>query len=760
MPSGFVRTVSSTSGRFVFFLIIIFGLSAGSSASTAQSLAGAGALGSSALSLTAEEQAYLFAHPVLRVHNETDWPPFNFNTEGRPEGYSIDYMNMLAEKLGFQVEYVTGPTWDEFLEMMRDGELDVMLNIADTSGRREFLAFTSPYVEATAGIYVHNTSTGISSMSDLAGKTLAIPKGFFFQEILTNYYPEIKLLLLEDVLATLEAVAFGRADATIGKVGVLSYVINKHFISNVKLAGQLSDTRFTNFMSLATAKSNTILRDILQKGMDLITEQEEIALRRKWSTYKEPAQQNHGIRFSGTEKEYLQQKGAITMCVDPAWLPFEAIDESGQHIGMAADYLQVLQEKSGLRLELIKTDSWVQSLEFAKSRKCDILSLAAPTPERREYLFFTAPYLSFSLVIATRSDEIFVENLEQVIDRRMGVVQGYAMIDILRSRYPGIQLLQVGSVRDGLQKLRSGEIYGFIDAVPTIAYAIQQQGFPDVKIAGNLGVNLDLSIAVRNDTPMLLGILDKTVRAMDPELQQKILNKWISVRYERDLDYSLLWKVVVGFLLLMLLVTYRNRRLAGFNRKIQQANDKIAEANRLLLEKTEELERISITDPLTRVYNRMRLEEVFQHEIPRAERYGKTFSAMMLDLDDFKDINDSYGHPTGDRVLVTVAAVLRSNIRNTDTLGRWGGEEFLIICPETDLEGTQKLAEQLRLKLQMHEFPVVGKVSASFGVACHRPGEKENDLVRRADQALYLAKSRGKNRVEVSRPDDGAGLSS
>ncbi|MEA2079959.1 MAG: transporter substrate-binding domain-containing protein, partial [Pseudomonadota bacterium] len=95
--------------------------------------------------LTAEERAWLDSHPFVRVHNEKDWTPFNFHKNGIPQGFSIDFMNLIAQKMGFRVEYVTGPAWNEFLEMTKRKELDVMLNIAQSAGRENFLSFTDPY---------------------------------------------------------------------------------------------------------------------------------------------------------------------------------------------------------------------------------------------------------------------------------------------------------------------------------------------------------------------------------------------------------------------------------------------------------------------------------------------------------------------------------------------------------------------------------------------------------------------------------------
>ncbi|MBT8367688.1 MAG: transporter substrate-binding domain-containing protein, partial [Deltaproteobacteria bacterium] len=99
------------------------------------------------IEFTEAEKRWLDAHPVIRVHNEKDWPPFNYFEYGRPRGLSIDYMDLMAKKLGIEIEYVTGPSWNEFLEMVKRKELDVMLNIVKTEDRQKYLLYTEPYVK-------------------------------------------------------------------------------------------------------------------------------------------------------------------------------------------------------------------------------------------------------------------------------------------------------------------------------------------------------------------------------------------------------------------------------------------------------------------------------------------------------------------------------------------------------------------------------------------------------------------------------------
>ncbi|WP_372882452.1 diguanylate cyclase [Psychromonas sp.] len=162
---------------------------------------------------------------------------------------------------------------------------------------------------------------------------------------------------------------------------------------------------------------------------------------------------------------------------------------------------------------------------------------------------------------------------------------------------------------------------------------------------------------------------------------------------------------------------------------------------------TKKLKMLSITDSLTGLYNRYQLDNVLLSELNRAQRYNKTFSIIMLDLDKFKQINDTYGHQAGDDVIQELAKILRDNIRSSDIAGRWGGEEFMIICPETELQGAQQFAEKIRKIIELHEFSAIDGMTSSFGVAAFRNGDDIDRIMKRADQALYRAKNNGRNRV-------------
>ena len=180
----------------------------------------------------------------------------------------------------------------------------------------------------------------------------------------------------------------------------------------------------------------------------------------------------------------------------------------------------------------------------------------------------------------------------------------------------------------------------------------------------------------------------------------------------------------------------------------ETANRDLQAANRALQAANSELQRLATTDRLTGVWNRHHFEEALTAENRRVARYPEQpLSLMLFDLDHFKEINDTHGHPVGDQVLVELTRRIQDHLRSVDVLARWGGEEFMVLLPHTRGEAAVKLAEKLRQLVAGEPFPEVGQVTSSFGVAEYRPHETPAQWLKRVDDALYAAKAGGRNRV-------------
>jgi len=162
----------------------------------------------------------------------------------------------------------------------------------------------------------------------------------------------------------------------------------------------------------------------------------------------------------------------------------------------------------------------------------------------------------------------------------------------------------------------------------------------------------------------------------------------------------------------------------------------------------EEFRRLANTDGLTGIYNRAKIEQILTVEVLRARRYKHPLSIILADIDHFKLVNDTYGHSVGDVVLTGIASLMNQYVREVDMVGRWGGEEFLIVCPETSAQGARKLAEKLRRKVERHHFKEIGIKTVSMGIAQLENDEWDQDMLKRADKNLYKAKRGGRNRVE------------
>ncbi|MBN2817082.1 MAG: diguanylate cyclase [Campylobacterales bacterium] len=437
------------------------------------------------------------------------------------------------------------------------------------------------------------------------------------------------------------------------------------------------------------------------------------------------------------EKKYLVNKKMIKVCIDPDWMPYEKI-EKGKYIGISADYFQLIQQRLKTKIELIKTESWNESLEFAKARKCDILSLAMKTPSREKYLNFTEPYIQLSLVLATKMNVPFIDNFKILKEKKIGATKGFAFIELLQNKYPNLDIVEVKNSEEGLMKVVNGELFGYVGSLADISHLFQKEYMGDLKISGKFESSWAHSIAVRNDDMLLLEIMKKALQSINFQERKTIENRWISIEYDERRDYTLFWWAF-GILALGLSIS-----LILFSKQ--------REINKIMQDQ-------AARDYMTQLYNRRYFMTTSGYILDLARRNNTQISLMMLDIDNFKHINDTYGHQIGDETIIAIANLMKSKSRKSDVITRWGGEEFLILLPETDIEGAKIIAEKIRMGILEIEIEVdKGEyihVSVSIGVA---EVNIENEInfemaINRADEALYEAKESGKNRVCVKREE-------
>jgi len=323
------------------------------------------------LSLTKQEKEFIKKHPIIRVHNEQDWAPYNFNKNSVPQGFSVDYINLLAKKAGLKIEYITGHTWNEFLIMLQKKEIDIIANMVKTDDRSKYSLFTEPHIKALPFIFSNKNKPPIRSLTDLRGKTVAIPKGFYYQEVIEKEYPEIKLILKKNSTESLKSVHFGESDACIGIGPVLDNLIVQNSLTNVTPTGEAIFKNFKErYVRIGVRKDWPAALSILQKAMNNVTYNEEQALINKWLfNYKKKSakltkKEKSFIELTREEKDFIKAHPVIRVQSEEDYPPFD-FRVNNKEQGYSIDYLKLNFFPTTLFTEKIVSDGSVNLLSLA-----------------------------------------------------------------------------------------------------------------------------------------------------------------------------------------------------------------------------------------------------------------------------------------------------------------------------------------------------------------------------------------------------------
>ncbi len=711
------------------------------------------------IELTLEERAFVQSHPVLRVANDHTYAPFDFFENGQPQGYSIELIRLLLRKLGMQAEFVDASDWSAALAQLRAGRIDVVTSVQYTDSDAQYLLFSAPYLRAREVLLTRSDDRSIRSALDLQGRVVAMPPGYDYLNVLREHGIKFTHLPVASMAEAVEAVALGRADATLEAELVLQHIITQRGYTDLQMVYRLFGEKYGNFYTshFGVRKDLPQLQALLNKALAALTLQERTALYLKWFGHSLGVQQAMvDSRLTPAEQAFVRQRSSVSVCLPENRPPYiwrsdtKNGDGPVELQGLVWDYLQLLGSRVGLSFQPHLVSSPTAARQALQAGRCEVAVLSPGAfPELSWH--WTEHFLNLPYVLATSSNELFVEDMRDVAQRRFALGHNDELWTDLRLFYPGIELQSVARASDGIASVRAGQVFAYIDTPVAIAFALQQDAVADVKVVGKTPFAFSLAFATSdNASPLLHGVLQKAVDSVTDGDRQNLMSRWLSLRSEEGIDYSRAWMVGGMALLVLALILWWNRALHQARQRAQQAVNELRQMQLELQETNRQLEQMATTDRLTGVNNRMRVEQLLEHELETAAAGGVSFAVVMLDVDHFKQVNDTWGHLVGDAVLVGIGMLLKTGVRATDAAGRWGGEEFLLLCRDTDLAGAMHLADTLRQRLQQHEWSTVPQhVTASFGVAAYRRGDSVETLVGRADAALYRAKHLGRDRVEA-----------
>ncbi len=487
--------------------------------------------------LTVTERLWLKEHPVIKVSNEMDWPPFDFNQDGTPMGLSIDLLKLIGERLGVTLDFVYGYSWNELQDMIKNKEIDIIHSLNYSDERAEFIKYTKPYISNQTVIVTSLSENSIRTTSDLMGKRIAVIDGYNQKRVLKEKFQGIQFVSVDSPLSALKAVAAGRADATIRYNGVASYLINYHMLTGLQFVDEFNlDDDNLHELFLGVRTDWPVLQSILNKGLASVSHDELHKLKQKWFSLKQ--RERPVISFTAEERNWLIDHESITIGADFNWPPFDFDDEHGNHTGIASEYVQLIKERTGLDVE-VKSGVWAEVLQMMKNGELDGLACAVKTEEREDYLLFTAPYLEVPAAMIVRQDEDSIRSMADLKGKVVSINNGSYMHDWLRREYPQVELHLSESNEESIEAVSYGEADVYIGNLVVAEYIIRKKLVTNLKVVRQLKeMQTAPAVAIDINQPVLHSIIDKVLNSVTDKEQNAILSNWYMTSTEKKIELT------------------------------------------------------------------------------------------------------------------------------------------------------------------------------------------------------------------------------
>ncbi len=511
--------------------------------------------GSVTPNLTEQEHLWIIQNPIVRATNYTEWAPIDFFDAGKPTGLSVDYLNLVAQKVGLNIEYISDPNLPNLVEQLKSRKIDVAHGLIRTSAREEYLNFTSTYLDLPFYLFGRTGDEPVQSLDDLVGRRIGVINGIASANVIKNNYSHLELIEQTTVLEAFRSLSTGTIDVFAVILPIANYTITKNFITGVDVIGEnvFPELAVGNKVRLAARNDLPILNRILEKGMKAVSDIEFQELSRKWQAQY---YNRNRIGLNSEEAKWLRENHIIKVAADPTIAPLEFIDEFGGITGIAGTYLKIIENKLGVRFQWIVSENFEAGMNKVIAGDADMLSAIADTPERREFLNFTDQYVSLTNAIFTREGNQIYGSMDGLYGRRVAQVKEFSTTSYIRQDYPDMEITEVETISEALKLLVTGAVDAYIGDVITTSYYIAKEGLTQIIVVGEAPYSTALSMGVRKELPHLSSALQKAMQSITSSERAKISQDWLSLGIVNNQDNRIIWQIsgLALFAVLIILV--------------------------------------------------------------------------------------------------------------------------------------------------------------------------------------------------------------
>jgi len=678
---------------------------------------------------------------VLTITYTPELPPYMYiSPTGKAQGLFIDLWRLWSEQTGLPVEFIPNTLVDS-IEVINQEGADIQAGFPLYEEALKFLQPAHKVYSSHSGVYVHNSIIDVKSLGQLAGKKVGVFDTAPYKTSVMERYPDIELVVYREFEEMLNGAESGEIDAMIAaSENMTTHLLNANLYSTFYL---VPDVSFEVDIFALVKKGNDKLAEMISEGFSLIPIEKQIQLEKRWLTDSNNGYYNlssQKIALTIKEKQFLDRQEKIKIGYRKNWKPVAFMDNLGAPQGINAEINRIIERRIGLKFTYVEYDSWDEMFNGLITREVDLIASATSTAERRQSFLFSQSYWDMPWVVVHPRSRGNERKLSDFYGKELAIIKGYYLINEIRKKHPQISLRIVTSLEEGLVAVQKGLVSGLIENIASASELVKKENLVPLSMSGIEEFNVDQnSYAIRKDWPQLQSAIDKAISTItDSEIQQ-IYEKWFDVKIETGFDKNTVLKVsaqvaVIAIVIIAIIIVW-NRRLYV---EIQMRKSL-----------QEKMKHMATHDELTGLANRVLLKDRINTAINFHQRQSLQMAVLFIDLDGFKLINDNYGHDVGDELLIQVAGRLSDCVRKSDTIVRFGGDEFVLLLTGLHNQDEAAFISEKVLKLVQQPFKlsvIEANIGCSIGIAMYPDdGQSSNDLLKEADTLMYQVKAAGKN---------------